>query len=175
MVGKFDIRICKGGHCFRKLPADVANSPDRSDVFLTFELLRKLQDALLGHSVDQYVGLGVKEDGSSDGIGPGIIVGDAPEACLNAAQNNGPGLFEKAPDEIAVDDDRPVGTLGVAPARGQIVAFASFGGRRIISDHGVDAAGGDAPEKRGFSQPGDIAVAVGIGLGDDADPVAGVH
>ena len=99
-------------------------------------------------------------------------MGDAPEACFNAAQNNGPGLFEKSPDEIAVNDDRPVGTSRIQPARGQIVAFASSGRCGVISDHGVDATGGDAPEKLRFPQSGDIVTAVGIGLGDNTDPVA---
>jgi len=175
MVRKFDIRTRKVGHCFRKLSADVTYSPDRSDVLLTLESFRKLQNALLGHSVGQNVGLGVKEDGSSDRIRPGIIMGDASEACFNAAQNDGPGLFEKAPDEIAVNDDRPVRTFCIQPARGQIVAFAPFGGSGVISDHGVDATGGDAPEKRGFPQPGNIPIAVNVGLGDNADPVACVQ
>ena len=74
VIRKLDIRTRKSRHGLRKVPADVTDPPDPTEVLMARELFRQFQNAPLGHSVNQNVGLGVKENRTPDGIGPPVIV-----------------------------------------------------------------------------------------------------
>lgn len=43
----------------------------------------------LGVAVDEDIGLGIEQDGATDSLGPVVVVGDAAQGCLDAADNDG--------------------------------------------------------------------------------------
>ena len=100
-------------------------------------------------------------------------MGDAPQAGFNAAQHNGPGLFEVAADQVGIGDHGPVRPPVVDPARGQVVAFPFFSRGRVIGDHGIHAPAGHPPEQGRLAQPGDV-VSREVGLGNHPHPIADI-
>ena len=84
-------------------------------------------------------------------------------------------LFGIAPDEVGVDDGRPVGTAGVLAARSVVIAAARFLQSGVIGNHRVDAAGRHSPEQVRFAKAGNIGNRFRVRLGDDADAVTGVE
>ena len=75
-------------------------------------------------------------------------------------------------DKCAVDDARPVGTADILPTRRVIVTSTLFPQCRVVRDHGIHASGGESPEQKRFTQPGDVRPAADIRLRDDADTEA---
>ena len=65
------------------------------------------QDGALGHAVNEQVGLAVDQDRRPHGVRPEIVVRDAPQGGLDAAQHHGQ-TGECVPQQVGVDDAGPV-------------------------------------------------------------------
>ena len=66
---------------------------------------------MLAHAVDEDVGARVEQHRALELVLPVVVVGQAAQACLDAADNDG-GILKRLADEVAVDRD---GTIGAAP------------------------------------------------------------
>ena len=97
----------------------ITGSPDIPDPVwgsTSRKSLGDLEDRLFSHAENEEVGLAVHEDGPPDAVGPIVIVGEPPEARLDAAYDERdvlPGL----PGPVAVDYRRPLGSPS-GPAAG---------------------------------------------------------
>ena len=130
--------------------------------------MRDLDQRALGIAVEQQVGLGVEQDRAAHLVGPVIVMGDAAQRRLDAAEHDrrvGEGLAAA----LGVDDDgaiRPFAALAVRRV-GIIVAQASV--RGVAVDHRIHIAGGDAEKQIGLAQRPKGRGVPPVGLGDDAD------
>ena len=113
--------------------------------------MRHLDQRPLGVAVDEDVGLGVQQDGATDGLGPVVVVGDAAKRRLYAAYDNR-HLFESFFTALGIDQDSAVGPLAAYVSRcvGIIVAQLLVGG--VAVDHGVHVARGHPVEEVRLAQ-----------------------
>ena len=90
------------------------------------ERVGDLDDRVLAHAVDEDVGARVEQYRALELVLPIVVVGQATQARLDAADDDG-GVLERLADEVAIDRDGSVGTapllatggigVGVAAAR----------------------------------------------------------
>ena len=73
-------------------------------------------------------------------------MGDTAQACLNAPQHQRLRFFEILAYQIGVNYDSAVGTTIIPASGGQIVTESFFLRCRVIGNHRIHAAAGDAPE-----------------------------
>ncbi len=102
---------------------------------------------------------------------PVVVVGQAAQTCLDAADDDG-GVLERLADEVTVDRDGSVGTVTLLAAGGIGVGVAAVLGHRIVVDHGVHIAGADQKAQARLAEHGDAGGVGPIGLADDAHLVA---
>ena len=121
----------------------------------------------LAHAVNQDVGLGVEEHGAAHGVGPVIVVRDAPQAGLDATDNDGAAGFECASDQIAIRNDRAVRTHVIDAAGREVVLSPLLASRRVVGDHRVDTTTGNSPEEARLAETADVIETRDIGLGND--------
>lgn len=76
------------------------------------ERVGDLDDRVLAHAVDEDVGARVEQYRALELVLPVVVVGQAAQACLDAADDDG-GILKRLTDEVAVDRD---GTIGTAPS-----------------------------------------------------------
>ena len=122
----------------------------------------------LGVAVQQDVGLGVHQHRRAHLLAPVVVVGDAAQRCLDAADHHadaGIGLAAA----LRVHRHRAIRALVGLGVRGVGVvgARAAIGG--VAVDHRVHVAGGDAKEQVGLAQLAEGVGAVPVRLRDDAD------
>ena len=153
----------------RRFGGGVAQAADRGRRLARSHRPGQFDHAPLGHAVEQVVGLGVEQDRAPHPVVPGVVVGDAPQAGLDAAEHDGRGLFAEAADQVRVGDHRPVRPPVVAAARGVVVGLAAQARGGAVGHHGVDRAAGDPPEQARLAQAGEVRGRVHSRLGDDAD------
>ena len=95
-----------------------------------------LHRGLFAHAVNQQVGGGIEEDGAADIVIPVVIVGEAAEGRLQAADDDG-AVGEGLTGAIGVDDGGAVGTMTHLAAGTVEVAGAAALGDGVVSHHGV--------------------------------------
>ena len=128
-----------------------------------------LDNRPLGVAVQEQVAFAVHHDGATNFVRPVVVMRDAAQAALNAAQHDG-HFREGFAAALAVNDGGAVGPLATHVARGVGVVAADFAVRRVAVDHGIHVAAGHAPKQVGFAQRLEGLGAGPVGLGDDADP-----
>lgn len=132
-----------------------------------------LDDRVLAHAVDQQVGTGVEQHGALELVLPVVVVGQAAQARLDAADDDGLVLV-RAADEVAVDRDGAVGTAPRLAAGGVGVLVARLLVDGVVVDHRVHVAGGHEEAQARLAQRRDAFGVGPVGLADDADAVARV-
>ncbi len=125
------------------------------DGLATCDAVSHLDQRPLGVAVDQDVGLGVDQDGATDGLGPVVVVGDAAQGCLDAADDHRHlfiGLFAA----LGIDQGSAVRPLAAHVPRGVgvIVAQLLVGG--VAVDHGVHVARRHPVEEVGLAQAHEV-------------------
>lgn len=126
---------------------------------------------LFAHAVDEEVGLAVHQDGAANGVGPVVVVGEAAQAGLDAADDEG-DVLPQLTDAAGVDEGGPLGAQAGAAAGGVIVIIAVFLGGGVFVEHRVEVAGGHQHAQAGLAQPLEVDGGAPVGLGDDAHPPA---
>ena len=111
-------------------------------------------DAALAHAVEQQICLTVEQNGALDLVGPVVVMPQAAETCLNAADEDGCMPVALA-DEVAVDDRRVIRALPADTAGGKGVGFPMVMGNSIVVDHGVHIAASNEKAKPRLPQGGD--------------------
>lgn len=126
---------------------------------------------MLAHAVDEDVGARVEQHRALELILPVVVVGQAAQACLDAADDDG-GVLKRLADEVAVDRDGSVGTAPLLATGGIGVGVAAVLGHRIVVDHGVHVTGTDEKAQARLAEHGDAGGVGPVGLADDANFVA---
>ena len=125
----------------------------------------------LGVAVKQQVGLGVEQDGPAHLVGPIVVMGDAAQRGLDAAQNDG-RVRKGLAAALGIDDDGAVRPLAAFSARRVGVIVPQPPVRRIAVDHRVHIAAGDAEKQVRPAQRPEVGGVAPVGLGDDPDAKA---
>jgi len=133
--------------------------------------VRDLDQRALGVAVEQHIALGIDHDRAPHLVAPVIVVGDAAQAGLDAAQHDG-HLFVGLAAALAIDDGGAVWALAAHVAGGVGVVGADFAIGRVAVDHRIHVTRRHAPKQIGLPQRLEGLGAVPIGLGDDAHPKA---
>ncbi len=114
-----------------------------------------LHQGALGVAVDEDVGLGVDEDGATDGLGPVVVMGDAAQGCLDAADDHRHlfiGLFAA----LGVDQGGAIRPLAAHIPRGVGIVVAQFFVGGVAVDHGVHVARRHPVEEVGLAQAHEV-------------------
>ena len=135
------------------------------------ERVGDLDNRVLAHAVDEDVGARVEQYRTLELVLPVVVVGQAAQARLDAADNDG-SVLERLADEIAVDRDGTVGAVTFLAAGGIGVGVAAVLGHRIVVDHGVHVAGADEKAQARLAEHSDAGGVSPVGLTDDAHLVA---
>ncbi len=105
----------------------------------------------LGVAVDEDIGLGIEQDGAADGLGPVVVVGDAAQGCLDAADNDR-DLLEGLLAALGIDQSRAIRPLAAHIPRGVGVIVAQLFVGGVAVDHGVHVARGHPEKEVRFAQ-----------------------
>ena len=103
------------------------------------QAVRDLDDGALGVAVDQQVGARVDQDRAADLVRPVVVVGDAAQAGLDAADHDG-DVAERLAAALRVDDHRAIGPLAAAPPGRIRVVGAQPPVGRVAVHHRVHVA-----------------------------------
>ena len=148
--------------------ADVGEALDR---LARVEALRDLPGRQLAHAEDHQVGFAVEQDGTPYFVRPVVVVGDATQRRLDAADDDRHAR-ERAASEVRVDEGRAVGTAVRGATGGVLVDGARLLLRRQLVEHRVEVARADAHEEPRSAHACHVGRRGPVGLGDDADLVA---
>ena len=135
------------------------------------ERVGDLDDRVLAHAVDEDVGARVEQYRALELVLPVVVVGQAAQARLDAADDDG-SVLERLADEVAVDRDGSVGAVTFLAAGSIGVGVAAVLGHRIVVDHGVHVAGADEKAQARLAEHRDAGGVGPVGLADDAHLVA---
>ena len=150
---------------FGGLGPDDGRAADAVEALAPVEPPGDLDGLELARPVDEDIGPGVEEDGAADVVAPVIIMGEAPERGLDAAEDD-PGPLEELPEAVGVDDDGPVRHAGLERGVGIDRPLALE--RRVVDEHGIDRARGDAEEEPGPAELEEIVLPLPVRTVDDA-------
>ncbi len=164
-AGQFQVALRVAGIGVNK-PADPARVP------ASFQGFGQFQDAVISQTVDQVIRLGIQEDRAAQAVGPKVVMRQSAQGGFHTPQNNGRCILEMPPDQVGINDARPVRPAVVLPAGGKVVQAAGFAQGSGIGHHRVDRAGAHAPEKQRFAQAQDIVLAFNVRLSNDAHLIA---
>ncbi|AIJ47165.1 hypothetical protein O987_15270 [Comamonas testosteroni TK102] len=131
------------------------------------DAVRHFDQGTFGIAVEQDVAFAVHHDGATHLVAPVVVVGNATQRTLDAAQHDGHILVGFAA-ALAVNDGRPIGALAGHIAGGVGIVAANLAISRVTVDHRVHVAGRHAPEQIGLAQGLEGLGAGPVGLGDDA-------
>ncbi len=131
--------------------------------------MRHVDNRALRVAVEQQVGPAVQQDGPAHLVAPVIVVGDATQAGLYAADDQR-HIAVGLPQALAVDDHCPVGAFVAHIARCVGIVIAPFAVGGIAVDHGVHIAGGHTEEEIRSAQHLEGLGTVPLGLGDYPHP-----
>ncbi len=134
---------CSGRH----LCGNIADAPQTARVAPPPQRFRQGRDRRLGHTVQQVIRLGIKQDRAAYAVRPEVVMRHPPQARFNSAQDDRHRLLEMLADQVAINRDRPVRAPRVLSTGGEIITFAAASRGRPIGDHGVDAASAHTPEQ----------------------------
>ena len=130
-----------------------------------------LDHGQLSHAVYQQVGATVEQDGALERVAPVVVVGKAPERCLDATQYDG-HVAVHAPDEVGVHHGRVVRAQAHLAAGGVEVRGAAPLCHGVVVDHGVHVAGGHQKRQARLAQDLHACGVAPVRLADHAHPVA---
>ena len=162
----FGVRVVEIGHA-----ADLAHGVRAP--FSGLEIARQRDDRVLAHAVHQAVRARGGQDGGHDLIAPVVVMGEAAQTGLDAADVDG-HIGEGAAGEHGIDGHGAVGALAAHPARGVGVVVAALFGGGVVGDHRVDVARVDEHGVARTAHRNEIGFIPEIGLGEDGDAEARV-
>ena len=135
------------------------------------ERVGDLDNRVLAHAVDEDVGARVEQYRALELVLPVVVVGQAAQACLDAADDDG-GVLERLADEVAVDRDGTIGAVPLLATGGIGIGVAAVLCHRIVVDHGVHVAGADQKAQARLAEHRDAGGIGPVGLADDSYLVA---
>ncbi len=148
-----------------------AHIGDRVHRFTFRQPVRDLDDGAFGVAVQQQVGLAVDQHRAAHLVLPVVVVRDAAQARLDAAEHDR-HLVPRFLAALRIHQRAAVGPRAALPARRVGVVAAHLAVRRVAVDHRIHVAGGDAEEQVRFAQGLERLGRLPVGLRDDADAKA---
>ena len=133
--------------------------------------MRDLDDGPFGVAVNQKVGTTIEQHRTAHLFRPVIVLGNAAQRRLDAA-NDDRRVLEGFATTLTVDDDGAVGAFSRRTARRVAVIVPNPPVRRVVVDHGIHVSGGNAEKQIWFSQGSEGVRAGPVWLRDDADAEA---
>jgi hypothetical protein len=133
--------------------------------------VRHLHDGALGIAVDEQIRLGVRQDRAAHLVGPVVVMRNAAQRRLDAAEHDRHVLVGLAA-ALRVDDGAAVGPLAALAACRVGVVVAQPAVRGVAVDHRVEVAAGDAKEQGRPAQRLERLRRPPVRLRDDAHPEA---
>ena len=156
------------GGLFAQQPRRAADAVER---LIRREPAEHLGRGTLAHAVDQNIRLRIEQDRPPDLILPVVVVRDAAEARLKAAELN-PDSGKRLPDQLRIDDQRmrrpPAGFAVLAEA----VVLAEAAADGIDVDHRIHIAGGHADADARAAHDLQRFGVPPVGLGQHGHPIA---
>ena len=134
-----------------RLVHGAVNIGDVAHIHAAGQGIRDLHDAALTHSVGDQVCACLQKDRAAHAVRPVVIVGHAPQACLESAQDKR-RLFKGPADQVAVDHHGVVGALSHLAARAEGIAASMLFVDRVVVDHGIHISGGYQKAKTRLTQ-----------------------
>ena len=117
-----------------------------AQIFTGVQPLGAFQGGAFAHAPDKQVGLGVHKNGLAKRVRPEVVMAHAPQAALDAAQNQ--RQTGKGPaGQVGVYQTGPVGARARLAARGVGVVMALFAKGRVVGQQGIQRASADASEQ----------------------------
>ena len=153
------------GHAVARALDDIA------DLDALLEVSGNLDDGAFPHAVDQEVSLAVNEDGAAYRIRPVIVMRHAPQARLDAADDDG-HIGVELTQAVAVDDRRALWPMAGLAARRVSIFMADFLGRRELVEQGIHVASRDEEAEARLPEAVKVLRRMPVRLRDDADLVA---
>ena len=147
------------------------DSRDAGDGDSLRQLLRQFCDLVFSHAVHEQIRTAVHQNGRAHTVIPVVIVGKAPEGCLQSADGDG-SIRIYLPNFPAIGDDGTVGTQSGFAAGGVEIAVSFPLGGGVVRHHGVDVSAGDQKCQPRTSEAHEILCGVPVGLGNDSNAVA---
>ena len=132
------------------------------------QAVRDLDDCALGIAIEQQIALRIDNDRAADFVLPVVVMRDASQRTLDAADDDRHILVGLA-TALRVDQRRTVGALAAFIARGIGVVAADLAIGGIPVDHRIHIAGGDAEKQIRAAQRLERLGTLPIGLRNDAD------
>ena len=110
VVVLFDLlQIRQKGKAFHRLCAFPAKPSNGFRGFTFFKSLSQLHHTSLPHPIEEVICFGIKKNGATNALLPGIIMGKPPKAGFDAPEHNGClAPFKMASDKVGVGDDRTI-------------------------------------------------------------------
>ncbi len=133
--------------------------------------MRDLDAGALGVAVDQHVGLGIEKRRAAHLVGPIVVVREAAQARLDAADQHRHVLVGLAA-ALRIHQHRAIRALAALVVGRVAVVGADAAVRGVAVDHAVHVPGGDAVEQVGLAELAEVVRPRPVGLGDDADAEA---
>ena len=152
-----------GGFVYRA--ADKGDVPHRDTAA---ERLGDFHNRPLAHAVGDQVCAGVEQNGALHVVRPVVVVREAAQTGLDAAEDDRCFLVGAA-DQVGVDDRGVIRPQPHFPARRVGVHTAALFGNRVVVDHRIHIAGGDEEAELRLAERGDARGVAPVRLGDDAD------
>ena len=127
----------------------------------------------LPHAINQHIGLGVGHNGGLEFVFPVIVMGHAAHGGLHATQHH--GCTRKGPTgHLGIDYRCMVGATSRNPASAVHIVLPTMPGGRVVREHRIEVARGDADEEAGHPHALDRLDILPIRLSDDAHAQAHV-
>ena len=154
--------------------AEQGDAPDGIEIARRLaggEPVGHLDDGALGVAVEQQVRLGVGQHRAAHLLGPVVVMGDATQRRLDAAEHDR-HILERLAAALRVDEGAAIRPPAALAAGGVGVVVAQPAVRRVAVDHRIHVAAGDAEEQGRLAQRLERFGRLPVGLGDDADAIA---
>ena len=127
---------------------------------------RYLHHGAFAHAEGDEIGLGVQQQGTLQGIGPVIVVGQPSQGGFDAADDDG-DIAVDPPHQVGIDHAGVVRPKARASAGGVGVGAAPLFGHGVVVHHGVHVAAGDQKGQPRLAADRDGIRVLPVGLGDD--------
>ena len=136
-----------------------------------FQQFGRFHDGVFAHAEQQNVRAAIEQQRPAHGVGPVIVMREAPQRSLHAADDDRHVAIRLA-DAVAVGDRRPVGAVSRLAAGRVYVLVARPFGHGVVVDHAVDYARADKKPQPRTAEPREVLRRVPVGLRQDAHAVA---
>ena len=160
-----------GAHGRRREEAHAAHLGTFPDGRAAAHPIRRDEDGAFAHAEHQQIRAGIHQNARPNGVIPVIVMREAAERSLHAADGDG-NIAVGLANQAAIDIDRAIRPLGRLAAGGIHIGGTAALGGGIMVHHAVNHAGGDEKTIVGTAEALEIIRIFPIRLGEHRDVIA---